>query len=278
MENKASREIPSAIEAARSLGVKMSRDDTFFSAEVKTLNVSNGLNLLQMSHNQTPEVNTLDLTRSSVLSRVKNFSSIDLTGTINNTIKLNWAAVTILSDALDGAAKGVDSMRMLVVSGNPGDAMQLVNLGSWSVGEVQSTETLSATMGPVHEFLSGHAYRPYTLHGATVFVDAVIEVTDSVMAVASPLKSQAFSIEALFGSPAQVAEPSDKAETPEPGAESTSFKGVAIVFAGTGGANGDIATTGHYELSKDGGESWIQVGGDLNDATAVYADKTALLR
>jgi hypothetical protein len=53
---------------------------------------------------------------------------------------------------------------------------------------------------------------------------------------------------------------------------------VAIVFAGTGGANGDIATTGHYELSKDGGASWMSVGGDLNDITAVYADKSALLR
>lgn len=251
---------------------------TYFSAEVKTLDGPNGLNFLQMSHNQTPEVNTLDLTRSSVLSRVKNFSSIDLTGTINNTIKLNWAAVTILSDALDGADKGVDSMRMLVVSGNPGDAMQLVNMGNWSVGEVQSADTLSATLGPVHEFLPGHAYRPYTLHGATVFVDEVIEVSDAVMAVQSPLKSQAFSIEALFGSPDPTAEPSDKVETSEQGATSTNFKGVAIVFAGTGGANGDIATTGHYELSKDGGKSWIPVGGDLNDATAVYADKTALLR
>jgi len=61
-------------------------------------------------------------------------------------------------------------------------------------------------------------------------------------------------------------------------AQDGSFKGVAIVFAGTGGANGDIATTGHYELSKDGGASWMSVGGDLSDATAVYADKSALLR
>jgi hypothetical protein len=252
---------------------------TYFSAAVKTLDGPSGINFLQMRHNETPEINTLDLTRSSVLSRVKNFSSIDLTGTINNTIKLNWAAVAILSDALDGAAAGVDSARMLVVSGNPGDAMQLVDLQSWSVGEAQSAEALIATHGPAHQFLAGHAYRAFSLYGATVFVDKDIDVTEGTVTVDAPLKSQAFSIEALFGSSAPATEAeSDMAEAPEQGAVGASFKGVAIVFAGTGGANGDIATTGHYELSKDGGASWESVGGDLNDAKAVYADKSALLR
>jgi hypothetical protein len=136
---------------------------THFSVEVKTLDGPSGLNFLQMSHNETPLVNTLDLTRSSVLSRVKSFSSIDLTGTINNTIKLNWAAVAILSDAFAAVTPGVDDARMLVVSGNLGDALQLVNLKSWSVGEVQSAEALSAVHGHVHQFLDGHAYRAYSL-------------------------------------------------------------------------------------------------------------------
>jgi hypothetical protein len=278
MENNASREIPLTGQVAQAQVAKSSLDFTYFSAEVKHLGVPSGLNFLQMIHGETPVVNTLDLTRSAVLSRVKNFSSIDLTGTINNTIKLNWAAVAILSDAFDAAAQGVDSARMLVVSGNLGDAMQLVNLGSWSVGEVQSAETLSAIHGAVHQFLAGHAYKAYTLYGATVFVDEVMQVNDAAVTVDAQLKSQVFSIEALFGSPPLVAEPGDNAETPEPGATSANFKGVAIVFAGTGGANGDIATTGHYELSKDGGASWMSVGGDLSDATAVYADKSALLR
>ena len=278
MENNASREIPLTGQVAQAQVAKSSLDFTYFSAEVKHLGVPSGLNFLQMIHGETPVVNTLDLTRSAVLSRVKNFSSIDLTGTINNTIKLNWAAVAILSDAFDAAAQGVDSARMLVVSGNLGDAMQLVNLGSWSVGEVQSAETLSAIHGAVHQFLAGHAYKAYTLYGATVFVDEVMQVNDAAVTVDAQLKSQVFSIEALFGSPPLVAEPGENAETPEPGATSANFKGVAIVFAGTGGANGDIATTGHYELSKDGGASWMSVGGDLSDATAVYADKSALLR
>jgi len=246
---------------------------THFSVEVKTLDGPSGLNFLQMSHNETPLVNTLDLTRSSVLSRVKSFSSIDLTGTINNTIKLNWAAVAILSDAFAAVTPGVDDARMLVVSGNLGDALQLVNLKSWSVGEVQSAEALSAVHGHVHQFLDGHAYRAYSLYGATVFVDEAMVVNDVSVRIDTQVKSQVFSIDQLFGSQAQASEVSLSMDT-----QSGSFKGVAIVFAGTGGANGDIATTGHYELSKDGGASWMSVGGDLSDASAVYADKSALLR
>jgi hypothetical protein len=208
-----------------------------------------------------------------VLSRVKSFSSIDLTGTINNTIKLNWAAVAILSDAFDAVTPGVDAARMLVVSGNTGDAMQLVNLKSWSVGEVQSAKALNAAYGHVHQFLDGHAYRAYSLYGATVFVDEAMVVNDASVRIDTQVKSQVFSIDELFGSQAQASEVAEAMD-----AQSGSFKGVAIVFAGSGGANGDIATTGHYELSKDGGASWMSVGGDLSDASAVYADKTALLR
>jgi hypothetical protein len=246
---------------------------THFNASVVSLDGPNGLNFLQMSHNETPVVNTLDLTRSAVLSRVKSFSNIDLTGTINNTIKLNWAAVAILSDAFDAVAPGVDSARMLVVSGNPGDAMQLVNLNSWSVGEVQTAQALSAAHGHAHQFLDGHVYRAYSLYGATVFVDEAMVVNDASVEMDAQVKSQAFSIEQLFGSQSPVTEGALAMD-----AQSGSFKGVAIVFAGTGGANGDIATTGHYELSKDGGASWMSVGGDLSNATAVYADKSALLR
>jgi hypothetical protein len=246
---------------------------THFNASVVSLDGPSGLNFLQMSHNEIPVVNTLDLTRSAVLSRVKSFSNIDLTGTINNTIKLNWAAVAILSDAFDAAAPGVDSARMLVVSGNTGDAMQLVNLKSWSVGAVQTAQELSAAHGHVHQFLDGHAYRAYSLYGATVFVDEAMVVNDASVRIDTQVKSQDFSIDQLFGSHVQASEVASAMD-----AQSGSFKGVAIVFAGTGGANGDIATTGHYELSKDGGASWMSVGGDLSDASAVYADKSALLR
>lgn len=282
MKHKASRETPSAGQVAHALGVKTSEDVTFFSATVKNLDGPHGLNFLQMSHSEPPADNTLDLTRSSVLARVKNFSSIDLTGTINNTIKLNWAAVTILSDTWAESASGQGSGRMLVVSGNVGDVVQLVKLDSWLVTDPQSAEVLSATYGRAHQFLPGHAYKAYTLHGATVFVDAVMAVSDAPAQVDAPLKSQAFSIEQLFGASAlaAVAEPESDDATQPPADEGVarSFKGVAIVFAGTGGANGDLATTGHYELSKDGGATWMAVAGDLNDAKAVYADKSALLR
>lgn len=271
--------------AGQASGAQVGKDSegfTYFSASVKRLDGSSGLNFLQMSQNETPLVNTLDLTRSNVLSRVKSFSSIDLTGTINNTIKLNWAAVAILSYAFDADYPGVDADRMLVVSGNPGDVMQLVNLKSWSVGEVQSATALNAAYGHAHQFLAGHAYKAYSLYGATVFVDEAMVVNDASVRLHTQVKSQVFSIEQLFGSQAAVSERSadldDNGEPPAKGAERASFKGVAIAFAGSGGANGDIATMGQYELSKDGGASWVPVGGDLSDAKAVYADKTALLR
>lgn len=246
---------------------------THFRVSVVTLDGSSGLNFLQMSPNETPMGNTLDLTRSSVLSRVKSFSSIDLTATINNTIKLNWAAVAILSDAFDTASLGGGSARMLVVSGNPGDVMQLVNLNSWSVGAVQTAEALSTAHGHGQQFLAGHAYKAYSLFGATVFVDDALEVHDASVHMHAQVKSQVFSIDQLFALQAPVTEGSFALDDP-----TGSFKGVAIVFAGTGGAHGDITTTGHYELSKDGGASWMSVGGDLSHATAVYADKSALLR
>jgi hypothetical protein len=191
--------------------------------------------------------------------------------------------VAILSDAFEAVTPGIDSARMLVVSGNPGDAMQLVNLSSWTVGAVQSAQALATTYGHVHQFLVGHAYKAYSLLGATVFVDEAMEVHDaSVRTDAPPVKSQIFSIEQLFGSqgaaPEVAPDANDKGTAPPEDAQSNRLKGVAIVFAGTGGPNGDIATTGHYELSKDGGASWMSVGSDLSDATAVYADKTALLR
>lgn len=287
MDHKASSELPraglsastapalfgSAGQIAAAQSGKAALGFTHFNASVVSLDGPSGLNFLQMSHNETPAVNTLDLTRSSVLSRVKSFSTIDLTATINNTIKLNWAAVAILSDAFDAAAPGFDTARMLVVSGNPGDAMQLVNLNSWSVGAVQTAQALNAAHGDVHQFLDGHAYRAYALYGATVFVDEAMVVNDASVQTDAQVKSQAFSIEQLFGSQAPVSEGASAMD-----AQSGSFKGVAIVFAGSGGANGDIATTGHYELSKDGGASWMSVGGDLSNATAVYADKSALLR
>jgi hypothetical protein len=130
-----------------------------FTASVVPVFGRSGLNFLQMSHNEPPVFNTLDLTRSSVLSR------------------------------------------MLVVSGNPGDAMQLVNLSSWTVAAAQSAQALTAAYGHVHQFLAGHAYKAYSLYGATVFVDEAIEVHDApVRTDAPPAKSQIFSIEELFGS------------------------------------------------------------------------------
>ncbi len=107
-----------------------------------------------------------------------------------------------------------------------------------------------------------------------------IAVNDALDAQGAQLHSLGFSIEQLFGPQTSGADPRPDLEQGgvSVGSEFGSFKGVAIVFAGTGGSAGDIRQRGHYELSKDGGASWMPLAGDLTDATAVYADKTALLR
>ncbi len=249
-------------------------------ASLMRVDGSGGLHDLQMLSQTNAQANVLDLTQSSVLARVQNFSSIDLTATINNTIKLNWEAVAVLADNFAVTAPvGVSSARRVVVSGNAGDALQLVNLSSWTVGAVQTSEALMDAYGHAHPFLAGHQYQAYSLRGATVFVDAAFTVNDALGSQGHPLSSQAFSIEQLFGPQASGAHAGSALEQGSECAAGTgSFVGVAIVFAGTEGSAGDSRLRGHYELSKDGGTSWMPLAGDLTDATAVYADKTALLR
>jgi len=288
-ENAAQSSPPTLAQGAG--GVGLTKDDArdgqqtpsfaHLQASLMTVDGSSGLHALQMVSKATAQVNALDLTQTSVLSRVKNFSSIDLTGTINNTIKLDWEAVTVLADSFAASASfGVSSARRVVVSGNAGDVLELVNLSSWSVGAVQTSEALTAQYGQAHQFLAGHGYQAYSLRGATVFVDAAIAVNDAPGTQGAQLHSQGFSIEQLFGPQTTGADSGPALERggESAGSELVSFKGVAIVFAGTDGAAGDIRQRGHYELSKDGGASWMPLAGDLTDATAVYADKTALLR
>lgn len=287
-----------------------------FEASVTGTQGFRGLGLLSLQHNETEAAYTLDLTRSAVLSRVKSYSTIDLTGTANNSIKLNWAAVAILSSAFDASAPDGDAARVVVLSGNVGDVLHLVQRDSWAVESAKTAETLSDVGRGAYDFLPGHAYNAYSLFGVTVFVDQAMAVSDAPAKLHEAVTSQAFSIEALFGQLAAapggerkvdfeahntlVSSANEAVSNAVDGAAnkavdgpaigtanktpghfddtSSGFKGVAIVFAGTGGANGDVATVGHYELSKDGGNSWMPVAGDLNKAHAIYADKTAWLR
>jgi hypothetical protein len=103
-----------------------------FNAGVMTVDGGSGVNTLQLDAAAT--ATTLDLTDAAVRARISNFSSIDMTGSAANTLKLNHAAVASLSGATNVDGTLADESKMLVVSGNASDTLNLVNLASWNVG------------------------------------------------------------------------------------------------------------------------------------------------
>jgi VCBS repeat-containing protein len=88
---------------------------------------------------------TLDLNAITDQTKIQNIETIDLTGTGNNTLKLNFNDVLDLSSSTD----------TLVVKGNAGDVVNLV--GGWTPGSDQTVE--------------GQTYHTFTLNAATVLVD-----------------------------------------------------------------------------------------------------------
>lgn len=137
------------------------------------------------------QLTKLDLTRSDVVALVKDFSSIDLTATLNNTLKLDWAAVNALSREMRVDDKVVEGVKLMVISGRQGDVIEMADLKSWTQGSVITAESLTATYGSIdHQFLPGHAYRVMTFNGATAFIDEAMMIhaatTTDVDAVQSP--------------------------------------------------------------------------------------------
>ena len=245
-------------------------DDTVifnsFNAGVMNVDGGSGINFLQLA--ATATATTLDLTDAAVRARVHNFNSIDMTGAGANTLKLNWAAVVDLSNTTDVAGNLAYESKMVVVSGNAGDTLNLVNLTSWNVGAVQTAEALSTVYGSAYNFLTGHTYKAYTLNGATVFVDQAMTVATLAASTTSTVTySQVVTIDSLVAASFTDANGA--------GTAFGTFKGVAITAAGIAS---DLTTYGKYQLSKDGGTTWTDVAAGLTDTTAVYADKTALIR
>jgi VCBS repeat-containing protein len=128
---------------------------------------------------------TLDLTLATVSSNLRNFSSVDLTGSGNNTLKLNLEDVLSLSGAVDNAiSTGADESKMLVINGDAGDVLQLVSGSQWTqTGSGLSGATLGGSMaadafGSSYGFVAGDTYARYTYGGATLFVDESVTLTN----------------------------------------------------------------------------------------------------
>jgi hypothetical protein len=193
---------------------------------------------------------TLDLTSATVANKVVNFSSIDLTGTGNNTLKVNWNEVMNLNSA-----------HQLVVNGNAGDAVQLVDLSSWTKSATASTTAaLISAVGDLG-FVTGHSYFVFTLNGATMYVD------NTITSVTTATNTTASTSPALVGVMQTVSSLFASAFTDVDATQA--LKGVAITGVAAGG-------NGKYQVSADG-VTWTDVGA-VSDTSAVYASAGSFIR
>ncbi|PUE47864.1 hypothetical protein B9Z47_08355 [Limnohabitans sp. 2KL-1] len=224
-----------------------------------------GVNHLQLTNTSSAAAANIDMTSAAMLRRVRNISSVDLTGTANNTLKLNYQAAATLGTADNSLTTGADESKLLIVSGNASDSLQLVNLSSWTQGTAQTAAALTTVYGSEYRFLTGHSYKAFTLGGATLFVDTTLTVSN--LAASTAATSSTATVDALFGPSFTDVNSSTSVNG--------QFKGVAVTFAGS---STDVATLGKYQISSDGGVTWTDLAAGLTDATAVYVDKTAMIR
>lgn len=128
------------------------------------LDGGSGINTLKISDSGS----TLDLTDATIAAKVQGFNTIDLTGTGNNTLKLDPAAVARIATTDDNTGTPGNEDALMVVNGNTGDALQLA--GTWTAATASQTgAALSAIYGSGYGFVAGT-----TLGGGTrVALDGV---------------------------------------------------------------------------------------------------------
>lgn len=245
-------------------------DKVFFNSfNLSGMEVDGGTGVNTLFVGGASEAVVMDLTDASVLARVQNFSGINITGrtntATNNTLKLDWDAISRLSGTTDNLATyGVDESKLLVINGDSGDEVQLANFAAWSVGTLRGAATLSAELGSSYNFITGNTYTAYTLAGVTLYLDNNITAT-SLAASTSGYKprSYAMTVQDLFGSSFSD---SDTGQT---------FKGVAITSAGT---SAEVTARGVYQYSTNQGTTWTDLAADLKDTNATFLAPTVLVR
>jgi VCBS repeat-containing protein len=229
------------------------------SATTANMLIDGGSGINQLIFSQSGS--NLDLTNNTVRSKLRNFSTFDITGTGNTTLKVDYDAVVNMSGATDNPATTADESKLLVVNGNAGDTVQVVNLSSWSTSAAtQTAAALTATYGSAYQFKAGSTYKKFTRRGATLFVENTVTV--STITSTELFTGQAVSVQTLFGSSFTDVN------------SGQTFKGVAITNAGV---SADLTGKGKYQISTDG-TTWTDLAAGLNDTNAVYAAPTALIR
>ncbi|PUE44386.1 hypothetical protein B9Z47_18220 [Limnohabitans sp. 2KL-1] len=147
-------------------------------ANTANINGGTGVNILKLTGAEL----TLDLTNPTVLGKVDNFSTVDITSSVNNLLKLNLATVQTFSGAVDNVATtgGVDESKMMVVLADAGDAVVLQDAANWTVLNGLSGSSLATLYGVDYGFSTTRQYSQYSKDGATLFVDQLAPVGDIV--------------------------------------------------------------------------------------------------
>jgi VCBS repeat-containing protein len=211
---------------------------------------------------------SLDLTNATVAGKLRNFSVIDITGSGNNLLKLDWASVNAITGGSDVASTAVNEAKLLVVNGNSGDLVELANKRQWHEGALESGTTLATQLGSQHGFIAGQDYRAFTLNGVTLYVNAAMGNVNTTTSTSAPaqLLSQAQTVQTLFGPSFTDSDGSTVAKG--------QFKGVVITDAGT---NAEQTNLGVYQWSTDG-TNWTSLAAGLSDSSSVFLAPTTMIR
>jgi VCBS repeat-containing protein len=146
-------------------------------ANSANINGGTGVNILKIVGTEV----TLDLTNATVLGKVDNFSTVDITSNVNNLLKLNLATVQTFSGTTDNlATTAVDESKMMVVLGDAGDAVVLQDAATWAVQSSLKGSDLATLYGADYGFSGTRQYSQYSKGGATLFVDELAPVGDIV--------------------------------------------------------------------------------------------------
>jgi hypothetical protein len=122
---------------------------------------------------------TIDLASFIAHNGNPDVAQVDLTGTGDNTVKLDLNAVLSMQGTADNLDTPVDESSMLVVNGNAGDTVQLVGGINWTtVTSDVSGASLNSTYGTGYNFAPGDLYTQLSYGGGTLFIDEAMTRTN----------------------------------------------------------------------------------------------------
>jgi hypothetical protein len=131
-----------------------------------SLDGGTGVNTLKLA----VSTEVVDLTNAQLASRIDGFSTIDMTGLGDHTLRLNLDNVMNLPAAPSAVINGVDVSHLVVINGEEGDTLQTD--AGWTVTATGlRTTDLFNTYGTNYNFQTGETYTQYTNGTATLLVD-----------------------------------------------------------------------------------------------------------